>query len=179
MLRATGVDFKLRLGVKDIALGALLVCAALVLSIFEGFLPAAAIPIPGIKLGLANIVILFALYRLGVGAAVGILFCKCALAAIFGSGITSFAFSICGGICAVIIMYLMRKLEGKYVSILGVSIAGAAAHGIGQILASIVMLGTVTVIYYLPALLISGIFTGALTGAICMFLFKRLPKKIS
>ena len=65
----------MRFGVKNIALGALLVCAALVLSIFEGFLPAAAIPIPGIKLGLANIVILFALYRLGFGAAACILFC--------------------------------------------------------------------------------------------------------
>lgn len=160
-------------------MGALLVCVALVLSIFEGFLPAAAVPIPGIKLGLANIVILFALYRLGFGSAVGILFCKCALAAIFGGGVTSFAFSICGGICAVVVMHLIKRFEGDHLSILGVSIAGAAAHGIGQIAASVVMLGTLTVIYYLPALLLAGIFTGALTGAICMFLFKRLPEKNS
>lgn len=178
MLRASGVDFKLKITAKDIAHNALLVCAALVLSIFEGFLPAAAIPVPGIKLGLANIVILFALYRKGFGSAVAILIAKCTLAAIFGGGITSFAFSVCGGICATTVMYFLKKLDGKYMSIFGVSIAGAAAHGIGQIAASAPMLGTLSIIYYLPALLLSGIFTGALTGAICMFLFKRLPEKI-
>ena len=158
------------------ALCSLLTCTALVLSIIEGMLPASVIPIPGIKLGLANIVILFALYRLNASAATSVLIAKCVLAAIFGGGITSFAFSITGGLLALAVMSYFKKLDGHGVSIFGVSIAGAAAHGIGQITASVVMLGTLTVVYYLPVLLLSGIITGALTGAICSFLFNRLPK---
>ncbi len=158
---------------KAVAYCGLLVCAALVLSIVEGFLPAAAIPLPGVKLGLANIVILFTLYKFGISYAAAVLFSKCILSSIFGGGITALAFSLSGGFLALIIMWLLKKTSKRVFSVYGISIGGATAHGIGQIAASCLMLGTFSVIYYLPALLLSGIFTGALTGAIVSLLIKK------
>lgn len=158
---------------KAVAYCGVLVCAALVLSVVEGFLPAAAIPLPGVKLGLANIVILFTLYKFGIAPAAAVLFAKCVLSSIFGGGITALAFSLSGGFLSLIVMWLLKKVSNRILSVYGVSIGGAAAHGIGQIIASGIMLGTTTIIYYLPALLLSGIFTGTLTGAIVSLLLKK------
>ena len=163
---------------KTAALCGLLVCTALILSLVEGFIPAAAIPIPGIKLGLANIVILFALYKLGFRCAVMILLARSILASLFGGGITSLLFSLSGGVLSLLTMYLLKKIPPTRVSIYGVSIAGAAMHGVGQIIASVFMLKTVTVVFYLPVLLISGIITGTLIGAVTGMLFKKTPPKV-
>ena len=157
---------------------ALLTCAALVLSLLEGFIPAAMVPVPGIKLGLANIAVLVALYLLGARYAWAVLICKCVLASVFGGGITSLAFSLTGGVLALGAMVLLKRLDGKIISIYGLSISGAALHSIGQILAACVMLKTASVIYYLPALLISCVFTGAVTGAVAALVLASFRRKI-
>lgn len=162
----------MRFTARDIALFAILIAISLALSFFESFLPASFLPLPGIKLGLANIVILYALYVMSPGSCVAILFCRCFLASVFGGGITALAFSLCGGFFAFIAMYLLKKIS--FFSIYGVSIGGAAAHGIGQILIAGFMMMSASVIYYLPFLLLSALFTGFLTALLASVMISRI-----
>ncbi|MBQ2840143.1 MAG: Gx transporter family protein [Oscillospiraceae bacterium] len=160
----------MKLKTADIALFALLTSLALAVSFFESFLPTALIPLPGVKLGLANTVTIFALYSLGFCPALIILICRCFLASLFSGGITALMFSLSGGIFALCVMQLCKRC--RYLSIYGASIGGAAAHGIGQILAACVMLGSFSAIFYLPLLLLSSVLTGILTAFISQILIK-------
>ena len=164
----------MKLTPQKITLYGILVSAALVISVAEGWFFAAFFPIPGLKLGLANIITLFALYFLGPLPALIILLLRCALASLFGGGVTAFLFSVTGGMCALGAMALLKRWDGRAFTLYGVSIAGAAAHGLGQIFAAMLVLGTASVLYYLPILLLSGIVTGALTGFLSTILFRRL-----
>lgn len=149
---------------KKIAFCAVMIALALALSYAERFIPLQlAIPLPGIKLGLANVVTLIALYRLKGRYAFAILVPRCILGAVFGGGITGLMFSLTGGILALITMVLAKK--APLFSVYGVSVLGAAAHNIGQILAAMVLLRSVYVAAYLPWLLLAAIVTGLLTGA--------------
>ena len=121
------------------------------------------IPLPGVKLGLANIVTLIALYLMGPKAAFAILIPRCVFGAVFGGGITGLAFSLTGGILAMLVMILARKIP--VFSIYGVSILGAAAHNIGQILAAMVLMHSYYIGAYLTYLLVVALFTGFATGA--------------
>lgn len=149
---------------KRLALCAVLISLALALSYTERFLPLQLlIPLPGVKLGLANIVTLIALYLLGPGAAFAILIPRCILGAVFGGGITGLLFSLTGGLLAMSVMALCRKNPG--LSVYGVSVLGAAAHNVGQILAAMVLMRSVYVGAYLPYLLLVSVLTGCATGA--------------
>ena len=147
-----------------IALSAILIAMAAALSYTERFIPLQmVIPLPGVKLGLANIVTLVALYLMGPKAAFAILIPRCIFGAVFGGGITGLAFSLTGGILAMVIMTFSRKIP--IFSVYGVSILGAAAHNIGQILAAMVLMNSRYIGAYLPYLLIVALFTGFATGA--------------
>ena len=149
---------------KKIAFCAVMIALALALSYAERFIPLQlVIPLPGIKLGLANVVTLVALYRLKGRYAFAILVPRCILGAVFGGGITGLFFSLSGGLLALVTMLLAKK--APLFSVYGVSILGAAAHNIGQILAAMVLLRSVYVAAYLPWLLLTAIVTGILTGA--------------
>ena len=149
---------------KRLTLCAVLIALALALSYTERFIPLQmVIPLPGVKLGLANIVTLVALYLMGPKAAFAILIPRCFFGAVFGGGITGLAFSLTGGILAMVIMTLSRKIP--IFSIYGVSILGAAAHNIGQILAAMVLMNSRYIGAYLPYLLVVALFTGFATGA--------------
>lgn len=149
---------------KRLTLCAVLIALALALSYTERFIPLQmVIPLPGVKLGLANIVTLVALYLLGPKAAFAILIPRCIFGAVFGGGITGLAFSLTGGILAMVTMMLAKKLP--IFSIYGISILGAAAHSVGQILAAMVLMNSVYIGAYLPYLLIVALFTGFATGA--------------
>lgn len=149
---------------KKIAFCAVMLALALALSYLERFIPLQlVIPMPGIKLGLANVVTLVALYRLRGRYAFAILVPRCILGAVFGGGMTGLLFSLTGGILALVTMLLARKTP--LFSVYGVSILGAAAHNIGQIAAAMVLLRSVYVAAYLPWLLLAAIVTGILTGA--------------
>lgn len=150
---------------KTIAQSAVLVALALALSYTERFIPLQlVIPLPGVKLGLANIATLVALYALGWQKTIPIVVVRCFLGALFG-GLTGILFSLTGGLLSLGVMALCKKIS--VFSIYGVSILGAAAHNIGQILAATVLMGSVYVWAYLPYLLLIAIFTGAATGAAC------------
>lgn len=151
---------------KILTLCAILIALALALSYTERFIPLQmVVPLPGVKLGLANIVTLMALYLMGPKAAFAILLPRCIFGAVFGGGITGLAFSLAGGVLAMVTMSLARKVP--FFSIYGVSILGAAAHNIGQILAAVVLMNSVYIGAYLPYLLVVALFTGFATGAAC------------
>ena len=152
---------------------ALLTALALGLSWMERFIPLQLlVPLPGIKLGLANLVTLFALYFLGGRMALAILCVRCLLGSLFGGGVTAFCFSITGGLLALAVMALARRLP--VLSVYGVSILGAAAHHVGQILVAVALLRSGYVVAYLPFLLLVAIATGFLTGAISSALFRAM-----
>ena len=149
---------------KRITLCAMLLSLALALSYMERFFPLQLIiPLPGVKLGLANIVSLAALYLLDGKSAYIILSLRCILASAFGGGITSLMFSFTGGTLSMLTMILARRLP--FLSVYGVSILGAAAHNIGQICIAMLMMHSVYIGAYLSYLLIVGLFTGFATGA--------------
>lgn len=149
---------------KKLTLCALMTALALALSYTERFIPLQMIvPLPGVKLGLANIVTLVALYLLGGKCAFAIVLLRCFLGAMFGGGITGFAFSVTGGVLAVAVMAAAARLP--WLSVFGVSILGAAAHNIGQICAAMVLMQSVYVGAYLPYLLVVGLVTGFAIGS--------------
>ncbi len=156
-----------------LTLCATLISLALALSYAERFIPLQMlIPLPGIKLGLANIVTLTALYLLGAKSAFTILVLRCFLGSVFGGGITGFLFSLCGGLLSMTVMTLARHMT--CFSVYGVSILGAAAHNIGQIAIAILLMRSVYIGAYLPYLLVVALFTGFATGSACTGILKIL-----
>ena len=164
---------------KRVAVCGLLTALALVLSLVERLFPlSAAVPVPGIKLGLANVVTLFALTRLGKRDAFAVLLVRVVLASVFMGSVTSFLFALFGGVLALAVMALLLPFEGRWFSIPGISAAGAAAHNIGQIGAAIAIYQVPQLIVYLPFLLVVGIIAGAFTGLAAQFLLARIGDKI-
>ena len=158
---------------RSLTLCALLVALALALSWAERMIPLQlVVPLPGVKLGLANIVTLMVLYFLGPRYAFAILVSRCVLGSLFGGGLTALAFSLTGGLIALGVMALSRK--APFLSVYGVSILGAAAHNTGQILAAMVLLQSVYVAGYLPLLLVVGVVTGLVTGTVASYAFRAL-----
>ena len=151
----------------------LLVATAMLLSFVEAQIPS-VVPIPGVKLGLANIATLFALYKLGIPDAFAVSAVRVALSALLFGSVSSFAYAIAGAMLSLVVMLVLRQL--KLFAPFTVSIAGAVAHNLAQIGVSMLILQTEVVIYYLPALLISGIVTGAAIGSIGALLLKKLDK---
>ena len=158
---------------KMIAQSAVLIALALALSYTERFIPLQmVVPLPGVKLGLANIVTLLALYLMGPKSAFAILIPRCVFGAVFGGGITGLAFSLTGGLLAMGVMCLAKRIP--VFSVYGVSILGAAAHNIGQILAAMVLMNSIYIGAYLPYLLVVALFTGFATGAACAGVLRAL-----
>ena len=163
----------MKLTTKQLTLCAVLTAMALALSYLENFFPLSlAIPIPGVKLGLANIVTVFALYVLGPGQAMLILLARCLLGAVFAGNMNALIFSLLGGVSAMLVMILLSR--SRRLSVYGVSIGGAAAHNCGQVAAAVLTLGNTAPLYYLPVLLGVSLFTGALTGLVTACLFRAL-----
>lgn len=162
---------------KRVALCGLLTALALVLSLVERLFPLSAIiPIPGIKLGLANVVTLFALVRLRKRDAAAILLVRVTLASVFMGSVTSFLFALFGGLLSLAVTAALLPLRGRWFSLVGISIAGAAAHNIGQIGAAMLVLRSVYVAAYLPLLLLSALVMGLVTGLVCRSVLEYLEK---
>ena len=162
---------------KRVAVCGLLTALALVLSLVERLFPlSAAVPVPGIKLGLAHVVTLFALTRLGKRDAFAVLLVRVVLASVFMGSVTSFLFALFGGVLALAVMALLLPFEGRWFSIPGISAAGAAAHNIGQIGAAMLVLRSVYVAAYLPLLLVSALVMGLVTGLTCRATLEHLEK---
>ncbi len=149
---------------------ALLSALAILFGYIESMLPPIS-TIPGIKLGLSNIVILFALFRYSKKTAFFIMLVKVFVSSLLFSGMNVLFYSLGGGVLSLIAMIFFRKLN---LSIIGISISGAVFHNIGQLLVAAVMLGSTSVFYYFSVLLLSAIIVGFLTGTVCRIILSRL-----
>ena len=163
----------MKITTRQLALCAVLTALALGLSTLENLFPVTlVIPLPGVKLGLANIVTVFALYQLGPLPALCILAARCLLGSLFAGNASALLFSLLGGTLAMLVMLALSRLPG--LSVYGVSIGGAAAHNCGQIAAACLTLGSMAPLYYLPILLGASLITGAVTGVAAACLFRAL-----
>ena len=156
---------------KKTAIYGLLVALAFILSYIESLFPL-SIAIPGIKLGLANLVVIVAIYKLGVKEAFTLSIIRIILVSFTFGSPSMMMFSLVGGLLSWLLMVIFQK--SKLFSMVGVSIIGGIAHNIGQIIVSILVLENINIIYYLPFLLVSGVITGGLIGILAAIIIKRL-----
>jgi len=155
-----------------IALLGLLTALALVLSYLESLVPV-SLAVPGVKMGLPNVAVVFALYRLdGKKAAVVSLLRVLLVSVLFGS-VLSLAYSAAGAVCSLLVM-LALKSTGRF-GCTGVSVAGGVAHNAAQIGVAALLLETGRLMYYLPVLCVSGVAAGVCVGLLAAFLTKRIP----
>lgn len=165
---------KIKFDTRTVAVCAMLVAAALVLSLVERWIPVMS-GVPGIRLGLANIATVFAIYALGPAPAVVVVVLRCLLGAVFSGTFSAFVFSICGGLLAFLTMWVLSG--SRHVSPIGVCVGGAGAHSIGQILAAMLVLGSKAPIAYLPVLMLVSVVTGLATGIISALVLRSLSGK--
>ncbi|MBQ6428149.1 MAG: Gx transporter family protein [Oscillospiraceae bacterium] len=150
---------------------ALTTAIALVLSFIESQIPA-FVAVPGVKMGLANIAIVYALYRLGWKEAAIISLIRVVLVSLLFGSAASFLYSLAGAVLSLLGMALLKK-TGKFTEIV-VSVAGGVLHNIGQIAMASIILETDALRYYLPFLLVSGILAGVVIGLISGILIRRI-----
>lgn len=150
------------------------VTISLTIFVIESLMPP-VINIPGIKPGFANIVTLFLLVNANKRSAFTVLIVRVILASIFAGQMMSLLYSISGGVLSLVAMSIVLFITRKK-AVWFASVIGAIFHNIGQILAAVVVLGSWTVVGYLPVLLISGCVTGLITGLITEFLNRSLAK---
>ena len=160
---------------RKVALYGVLIALALVLSYLESLVPL-SFAVPGIKMGLPNIVIVYALYALGFKDAALISLLRVLLVSILFGNVMSLAYSLAGAVLSLLVMLLLVK-SGKF-GTTGVSVAGAVAHNAGQILMAMLLLETAQISWYLPVLCVSGTVAGICVGLLSAVLLKRIrPKK--
>lgn len=147
---------------KMVVLG-LLVSQALVLHIIERMIPV-PVPVPGIKLGLANAISLMAIIIFGPKEAFVVVGMRTLLGSVFGGGVSSFIYSLIGGLISTIAMAIMYKRFRNLFSLPAISIVGAVFHNVGQILVASLIVQNAKLFYYLPVLLISAVITGLFIG---------------
>ena len=156
---------------KKIATSALMIALAMILPFVESQIPS-FFPIPGIKLGLANIAVIFALYRLSIKDAIVVSLIRVVVVStLFGTSLT-LAYSLSGAVLSLLIMVLLKKSDRF--SIVGVSVAGGISHNIGQIIMAIILMHNSVISYYLPFLIISGIVTGVVIGLVSAKIVERV-----
>lgn len=144
---------------------------ALIFSYVETLIPV-HIGIPGIKLGLANLVILIVLYKMGVKEAYTLSVVRVVLAGFIFGNLFSIVYSLAGGLLSLTVMAFLKKF-GKF-SLIGISIAGGVFHNVGQLIMAAIVLESLSIGYYFPVLLISGMVTGLLIGIVAGEMLKRL-----
>jgi len=160
---------------SDLTKTALLTAAALIVFTLEAQLPA-PIPLPGVKLGLSNIFVVYALYTLDLRHALLLLLCKVTLGSVMAGSGVGFFYSLAGGLlCFAAMAGLKGALEGRQMWVC--SAIGAVAHNAGQLAVAVLISGTWRVLAYGPLLLASGIVTGAFTGLTAQLVYGRLGKR--
>lgn len=157
---------------KKTALFGMMVALAFTFSYLESLIPF-DFAIPGVKFGLANLVVVTALYIMKPREAFVIAVIRIFLAGLTFGNVYSIAYSLCGGLLSFAVMWLAKKTK---LSVIGVSMLGGICHNIGQIAVAAVVMGTVRIVYYLPVLLISGLVTGLLLGVVTKLVINRFEK---
>jgi heptaprenyl diphosphate synthase len=148
---------------------------ALVLAWVESLIPPLYAAIPGIKLGLPNIAILFILYRYSVWDAAAVSFVRIVIVALLFGNPMTFAYSLAGAALSLLGMALLKRV--RFFSTVGVSVVGAVLHNVGQVLAAVILLETTMLWYYLIVLLLTGTASGIFVGLCGGFAVKRFHSK--
>ena len=157
---------------------ALCTSIALILAYVESLIPPLVVAIPGVKLGLPNIAIIFILYQLGMREAIAVSIVRVfAVSLLFGNPVTM-VYSMAGAVLSLIGMALLKKTN--WLSTVGVSVSGGVLHNVGQILVAMLLLGTAELGYYLIVLTVTGIISGVFIGFCAAFAINRINvKKLS
>ena len=161
---------------RRIALLGVLTSVALVLSYLEVMLPPISTAVPGIKMGLPNIIIIFLLYKFGLKEAVTVSLIRVFIVALLFGNVMTLAYSVAGAVLSLGLMTLFKKLD--FFSQVGVSIIGGISHNLGQILVAIFLFDTIQIGYYMIVLSITGTIAGVLIGIISSILVKKLEKLV-
>ena len=152
---------------------ALMIAVAMILSYVESLLPSAGIP--GVKLGFANIAVIFVLYRFGWREALAVSVIRVGMVSVLFGSLGAILYSASGAVLSLAVMMVLKRV-GVF-SETGVSVAGGVGHNAGQILAAVVLLGTARVSYYFPVLIVSGVAGGVFTGLTAALLLRRIPER--
>ena len=153
------------------AIGSALTALALIFSYVEFLIPI-SLGIPGVKLGLANIVVLLSVYTLGPKYGLFINLARIALSALLFGNVFSALYALAGGLVSLAVMLLAKK-AGVF-SVIGVSMAGGVFHNLGQLAVAALAMETAGILYYFPVLLLAGMITGILTGFIATLVLRAL-----
>ena len=162
---------------RKLTLMAMTMAVAMILSYVESQIPPIFTAVPGIKMGLANIAVVFALYKLGWKEAGLISLLRVFLVSVLFSalGVMGLLYSLAGAVLSLLGMIAMKAT--KLFSAVGVSVTGGVLHNVGQIGMACLLLGTKELVYYLPFLFLSGILAGILIGVLAAILVKRIDVK--
>ncbi len=156
---------------QRIALSGLLVALMLVLGYVESLMPVAA-GIPGIKLGLSNGILIFAVYMLGIPTAFVLMVLKVLLSGLMFGGVSAMMYAFAGGLLSMVFMCLLSRVKGVHTVV--VSMVGGLMHNVGQVGLAMVMLRTPQLMYYMGILMLVGLGCGALTGVCASSVMKHL-----
>ena len=158
---------------RKIAFLGLFTAVAMLLSYVEAISPALITAVPGIKMGLPNVAVIFVLYRFGAWEAALVSAVRVIVVSLLFGNPMTFIYSIVGAMLSLAVMVLLKKMN--FLSCVGVSVAGGVFHNVGQILVAMLMLGAAEVGYYLIALAISGTISGVLIGLCGALMIKKVP----
>jgi len=157
--------------IRRLTILALLTAVALTIFMVEAQLPP-LVPLPGVKLGLANIITVFAVFALGPKDGVLVLAARIFLGAVFAGNFSTIFYSAAGGACAIFVTVLLRKIL-KQNQLWVAGSLGAVAHSVGQMAMAVALLGTPSVVIYLPVMIVISVITGLFTGLCAQFLVNR------
>ncbi len=157
--------------IKRVAFLGITVALAMIMSYIESLFPL-NFAVPGIKMGLANIVIIFVLYKMSFADACIVSIVRVFLVSLLFGNIMAMTYSIAGAVLSLLVMFLLKKAD-KF-SVVGVSITGAIMHNVGQIAMAIIIMGTEQIASYLPVLAVSGTISGILIGIVASLVIDRI-----
>lgn len=160
---------------QRLAFGAMFTALAIIFSYVEFLIPL-PVPVPGIKLGLANLVIIIAIYRMGFKYAFTINCVRIIASGLLFSGVFGMLYSFAGGILSLVVMYILYR--AKLFSMVGISMAGGVMHNLGQLLTACLIVSNIKLMSYFAVLLFSGLISGILIGILAYHIEKRLPQYI-
>ncbi|MBR6743264.1 MAG: Gx transporter family protein [Clostridia bacterium] len=158
---------------KKITMYGLFTALAMIMSLIEVLMPI-PLPVPGIKVGFPNIIILFVLYRFGAKTAIAVSLVRVLLVSLLFGNFLGLAYSLAGAVLSLVVMILLKKTD--LFSTLGVSVVGGIAHNAGQITVACILMSTSEISYYMPVLIITGTVAGIVVGIASHLLIKKAEK---
>lgn len=160
---------------RRVALDGILVALAMIFSYIETFIPF-NFGVPGIKLGLANLVVLLGLTFLPAMDVLLVSVVRIVLSSLLFGNVMSLWYSLAGGLLSFLCMWLLTRREGY--SIIGISMVGGVMHNVGQVITAAIIVKTIQLTWYLPVLLVAGLVTGLIIGSLAKLLMPRVQKAL-